>query len=284
MLSMAKKTLLAAIIGSAFVSLTGCSDSSESTTPSKEPVNQSSALKSEQAGDSLLYVHALYNERMMVPPGSELNVVLIDTARADAPANILTEHKTKVDSAPPYPVELKFYEKDIVNKGRYGVRASLKDPSGNLLFTTMEFIPAFDAPRNGIGQPLIITMKKIPDQNKAVGLFETRWLLKDGQSGYTAVQPFMQFIDTGKDNKQKRLAGYSGCNELHGSFTLADGNKISFGDISITERKCTNPELMEQERALLEAFKTSTSYTVGTEGLKLINADGNLATQFIVSG
>lgn len=61
------------------------------------------------------------------------------------------------------------------------------------------------------------------------------------------------------------VAGSAGCNSYFSGYQL-DGNLISFGPVSMTEKYCIDPPgIMEQEREFFALLGDSTRYTI-TEG------------------
>ncbi len=66
---------------------------------------------------------ASYHERMLLPPGSTLEVTLEDVSRADAPAEVIARTEMPVSAAPPFRFTLAFDPARIVADHRYHVRA-----------------------------------------------------------------------------------------------------------------------------------------------------------------
>lgn len=87
---------------------------------------------------------ATYRERFAVPPGAQLEVVLLDVSRADAPAQAIGNVTLSDIGQPPYRFELPYVAQDIVASHRYSVRARLTH-QGQLLFTTDRTYPVITA-------------------------------------------------------------------------------------------------------------------------------------------
>ena len=68
---------------------------------------------------------ASYRERMMLPPGAELEVVLEDVSRADAPAQELVRIVQPARTAPPYPFTIMYDPSAIVANHHYNLRAKI---------------------------------------------------------------------------------------------------------------------------------------------------------------
>jgi len=83
---------------------------------------------------------ATYRERLAVPPGAQLEVVLQDVSRADAPAQTIGSVTLSDIGQPPYRFEIPYQAEHIVASHRYSVRARLTH-QGQLLFTTDRTYP-----------------------------------------------------------------------------------------------------------------------------------------------
>jgi uncharacterized lipoprotein YbaY/heat shock protein HslJ len=83
---------------------------------------------------------ALYRERIVLPPGSQLDVLLEDTSRTDAPADNLGDFVLANPGNPPYSFAIHFDPARIVRTHRYVVRARLTN-AGRLLFATDQVYP-----------------------------------------------------------------------------------------------------------------------------------------------
>ena len=110
---------------------------------------------------------ATYRERLAVPPGAQLEVVLQDVSRADAPARVIGEVTLSEVGQPPYRFEIPYRPEEIVASHRYSVRARLTH-QGTLLFTTDRTYPVITA-----GQPtevrLMLKRVRLPRQASAPG-------------------------------------------------------------------------------------------------------------------
>ena len=83
---------------------------------------------------------AFYRERIAVPPGTQLEVVLADVSRADAPEEKIGETLKADAGQPPYRFEITYPTERIIPSHRYAVRARLTH-EGGLLFTTDQLYP-----------------------------------------------------------------------------------------------------------------------------------------------
>jgi putative lipoprotein len=87
---------------------------------------------------------ATYRERIAVPPGAQLEVVLQDVSRAGAPAQAIGSVTLSDIGQPPYRFEITYLPEHIVASHRYAVRARLMH-QGQLLFTTDRSYPVITA-------------------------------------------------------------------------------------------------------------------------------------------
>lgn len=78
----------------------------------------------------------LYRERIALPPGSTVEVRLEDTALADAPAKVLAQQTIMPQGQVPIPFQLSVDRATVDRNARPSLRASIKGPDDNLLFTT----------------------------------------------------------------------------------------------------------------------------------------------------
>lgn len=77
-----------------------------------------------------------------------------------------------------------------------------------------------------------------------------------------------------------RLSGTTGCNDLSGRYT-ADGARISIGPLAATGRACPDPDLMRQERELLEALEVTATYDIEGDRLTVIDLLTSRVVEFV---
>jgi putative lipoprotein len=83
---------------------------------------------------------AMYRERIAVPPGAQLEVLLLDVSRADAPSETLGGVTLSDIGQPPYSFEIAYRPEQIVESHTYVVQARLTH-EGRLLFITDQAYP-----------------------------------------------------------------------------------------------------------------------------------------------
>jgi putative lipoprotein len=81
-----------------------------------------------------------YRERIAVPPGAQLEVLLLDVSRADAPSEKISGVTLSDIGQPPYPFEIAYRPEQIIASHTYVVQARLTH-QGRLLFITDQAYP-----------------------------------------------------------------------------------------------------------------------------------------------
>ena len=71
----------------------------------------------------------------------------------------------------------------------------------------------------------------------------------------------------------ERVTGSTGCNDLQG-IVARTGNKLTFGELSVTLKACTG-DAAALEKAVLAALKGEVTYSIEANRLKLRTPDGN---------
>ena len=103
---------------------------------------------------------AIYRERLAIPPGAQLEVLLLDVSRADAPSQTIGGVTLSDIGQPPYPFEIAYRPDQIVSSHQYVVRARLTH-EGRLLFTTDRAYPVITA---GHPTEVQLVMKRVGAQ------------------------------------------------------------------------------------------------------------------------
>ena len=83
---------------------------------------------------------ATYRERMVLPPESVLEVILLDVSRADAKAETVGRTTMEQPGSPPFKFSIHYDPARIDPRHRYAVRATIR-ARGRLLFTTDTHYP-----------------------------------------------------------------------------------------------------------------------------------------------
>lgn len=77
-----------------------------------------------------------------------------------------------------------------------------------------------------------------------------------------------------------RTSGAGGCNRYFGSYESGESGALSFGQIATTRMACPT-EIMDQEKAFLQALGDMDRYEIDGDRLRLRNADGTGVLTFV---
>ncbi len=108
---------------------------------------------------------ASYRERISLPPDAVFEAVLIDAAKADAPARELGRVRLQPAGQPPFRFSIPYRQSDVKPGGRYTVRATVRQGT-RLLFTTDTFTPVLTG---GPLQPLNLRMVAVGEGRSPAG-------------------------------------------------------------------------------------------------------------------
>lgn len=239
-----------------------------------------------------------YRERMMLPPGAELEVQLQDISRADAMATVMTSVLIQPQGGPPYPFTINYDPTVIDPRMRYALRATISR-GDRLLFTTTEYIDPFS------GNPVQIMVQRVaepvtkapaeepppaqaddappaavpagPAENDAT---QATWLLQTLHGEAAALGAGGAPADMVLDHEEGSVAGFAGCNRYSGGFSSeghsVHGTPIKFGPLASTMRACVDGAELEQ--AFLQMLDSVDAYRISGQTLELLRADSVVAT------
>jgi putative lipoprotein len=83
-----------------------------------------------------------YRERIALPGGAVVRVTLLDVSLLDAPERVIAEQEIHPTAQVPIPFALAFDRAAIDPERRYGLRASIADATGRVLWATAASHPA----------------------------------------------------------------------------------------------------------------------------------------------
>lgn len=207
----------------------------------------------------------------MLRPGTVVEVSLMDTSRADAPATVLARQVIENPGAPPIPFVLEYDASVIDERASYGVRAVVQRDE-RLLMTTDTHYPVLTRGAGNSVELMLVTTATPPSENPQVDapLRNTYWKLvsitgKSYQHASSNREPRIQFRLDGD-----RLSGFTGCNDFTGTYSV-DGNQLALGEVAVTERACL--EGMDIEQRYLRALGTVDAWRISGDGLELLEGD-----------
>ena len=252
------------------LSLAGCSPKEATNTPSVE-----APMK--------LTGEAAYRERIAVPPNAQVEILLEDVSRADAPAKIIGSQILTNAGQPPYAFSIDYLPSELVAGHRYNLRARLT-VDNKLLFITDQSYPVFI---EGQENQTKLLMRRVPRQATASEtaakspiatseLANTYWKLtslngKEVTVGKRQREAHLVFAS------DMRVSGSDGCNNMGGSYTL-NGSEINFGQMVSTQRACI--EGGEQAHEFTMALSAVKGYQIHEDKLELLDESGVAITVF----
>ncbi|RLQ23435.1 META domain-containing protein [Seongchinamella sediminis] len=242
------------------------------------------AAKEEVATMSTIEGTVFYRERMLLPPGAEVEVQLQDVSRADALATVMASVMFTPEGGPPYPFAIEYDPAGIDERMRYSLRATIS-AGDKLMFSSTEFIDPFS------GEDIRIMVQRVPEPvdrtppavapEVATGDSDSQlWLLATLGGEPAPVGAEGRAIDLVLDADTGTASGFSGCNRYTGSFSnegkSAHGTPLSFGPLAGTMMACA--EGGEVERAYLQMLAGVDGYRMQGSSLELLRGDEVVAT------
>ncbi|MBJ6373139.1 META domain-containing protein [Sedimentitalea arenosa] len=182
-----------------------------------------------------------YLQRIALQPGSTATVTVSDVSRADAAAPVLAEASIPGRQVP-IPFSLEVPTQDMTERGRYALRAVIRDAAGNLRWTTDTNIPVDPTQAvNDLGTVNLIQVTTLSAADEATYLCGDRKVTARFTPGTLALT-----IDGELRNLRRVRAG-------SGARYATEDDSLSFWDKGLT--------------ALLETPEGSTECTRETAGL-----------------
>lgn len=216
-------------------------------------------------GSTTIRGTAAYRERIALPPGAVLEVVLEDIARADAPAERIAAARIPVEGQVPIAFALPYDPARLNPRGRYALRATLSH-EGRVLFRTEDAHP-LPAAEAGGGVALRLVQAREPAEGPAAdpaALVGPRWAVQ-GVPG--ATEAHLVFTADGA------VYGSGGCNRLRGGYRTTGADGLELGPLASTMMACPSPA-DEAERHVLDALGAVRRWRVEGGVLLLMDAGG----------
>jgi len=216
-----------------------------------------------------------YRERMMLPPGAEVEIQLQDISRADSMATVLATVTLTPETGPPYPFAIEYDPANIDSRMRYALRATIT-VGDKMMFTTTDYIDAFS------GNPVEVLVRRVaaPVNADARSLEGTRWVLLTLEGEDAAVGSGGKPVDLAFSAEDGRASGFSGCNRYTGGYSREGssqhGSPLSFGNMAGTMMACADGD--EIERMYLKVLGQVDVFHVQGKTLSLLQGDQVMAT------
>lgn len=213
---------------------------------------------------------ATYRERIALPPGAMLEVVLEETSRADAPATRIAEARIPVQGQVPIAFALPFDLARIEPHLTYAVRATLSR-DGRVLFRTDRIHQVLT---RGAGDSVELLLVRAAAATTEVppalaALAGPRWIATaiGGAASAPGVVSDITFTTQGD------AYGTGGCNRFRGGFTLQGADGVTFGQLASTMMACDGAP-GEQEGRFHAALAAVRRWRIEGEALLLLDAGG----------
>ncbi|MCA0939650.1 META domain-containing protein [Salipiger pacificus] len=205
-------------------------------------------------------------EGASLPPEALLEVELLDVSRADAPAEVLSSHRYRIEVLPAI-VKLPYDDAQIDDRMSYVVAGKVREGETVVLRTTTAF-PAIT--RDAPARPEIVLEQMasapVADMPRITGI---EWAAFEigGRMLVTEDPPSMAFNDDGG------FSMYGGCNRFSGRAEIGDGTLTIVQPLAGTRRACPEPR-MKLDQDMVAALEQATGYVRNGKNLSLTNASG----------
>ena len=262
-----KTALSAAIITGLLISLAGCATTDQQATK----VEQAAIIQQQTITANVFYL-----QRIALPPGAEVSLILEDVSKMDMPAEVIAEQIFTAVGAPPYQVNLSYNEAQIKPLHRYVLRAQIT-LDGQLLFTNTQQVDAFANQGLKPSEILVSQVRSEVQNDGQASLVDTQWQLSIlGSQAITVEEtqqpPYLTF--TQGDNK---VVGFAGCNRFSGRYDVLASN-VNLTKLLTTKKLCF--QQMNLETQFLTALSETDNYKVIDNTLTLYSNVGIALGQF----
>lgn len=221
------------------------------------------APRAPRAQAAVITGSATYRERIALRPGSVLEVELVDTAPAGAPAAPIAAARIAVQGQVLIRFELPYDPARIDPRGRYALRARLMQGE-EVAFRGERIHPPLAEGAGRGGEILLLRA----EGGAAAGPVGPQWVAED-IGGRGALDRLQSSITFGADG---RAYGSGGCNRFTGGYAL-DGAALRFGAMASTNMACV-PAAMDQERRFHEALAAVRGWRIENGILHLTGEGG----------
>jgi putative lipoprotein len=213
------------------------------------------------AQDGAITGTATYRERIALPPGAVLEVELLDTSRADAPATVITTARIEAMTQVPIAFTLRFDPARIEARGSYAVAARLS-VNGEVRFRSDRAYPVLTRGA-GTGAELLLVRAAAP-----MGLAGPPWVVQEigGQALSGRARADITFDGQGS------AYGTGGCNRFTGGY-VREGVALRFEAMAQTNMACEDAA-MAQEARLQAALAAVRGWRIEGAHLLLLDAAG----------
>jgi putative lipoprotein len=222
------------------------------------------------AATAVIRGSATFEGAEALPPGSTLEVELLDVSGADPAGERRAEVSVEVRRRGAVPFVLT-YDPAGIDPARYYELAARLVADGRTLYRA-DPVPVLT---HGAGNVAVIPMLSLsgpraqrtgPDPDILVGTWTAEEI-----GGAPKAPGVASFVTVTADGN---LRGRGGCNSFFGNYTVTDG-VLAIGPLGATRRACEAPA-MEQEAAFFTALEAARGFRLQRGLLLLLDADGRV--------
>lgn len=228
----------------AMVLLAGCNDSTPPPAATSDDLPQATSMGEQR----VLSGKVMYRERIALPADVTVTVMLADVSRADAPMKVLAEEHIDNPGQVPIPFSLRYQTAAVTQSHplAYAVRAEIRDPSGNLLWTTTQRHPV-DLTADVAPDDITLMLQRVaaqeastlsPAMQDASDAGATFWAMGNEPGWHLAVYPDERIVlvsDYGESVVELPWTSP----EIEGTETLYQtGNESYALQVAISEQSC----------------------------------------------
>ena len=222
-------------------------------------------------GQGVVTGQVAYRERIALPPDAVLRVELQDVSLADTAARTIALEERRVGARQvPLPFELSFGARSLTARGRYAVRATIRDAAGALLWTT-DTVHRVEPGRatQDLGTLRLVQVQP-PSATAVDRLSDQEWVVEDvgGRGLIDSARLTLGFAPDG------RLSGLAGCNSFTGSYSV-EAQTLTIGQLATTRKLCA-PALMDLERSFVGVLSIATSFRIDATGALILSTLGGV--------
>ena len=211
-----------------------------------------------------------YRERMALPPGTELEVRLVDVSREGAPTVATT--RGGVEGQVPVPFSVSYDPANLAASGSYALTARLLH-EGRTLFQSHQ---PRGVPIPGAGAPVALLLARVPAEPEPdpAADFVGTWIAEeiDGAPAEDGAVSWLELTASG------RVQGQGGCNGFTGAWKRG-AESLSFGPLASTRKLCAGPAMGQEDR-FFAALSATMSARVEDGRLVFADGDGKAVARF----
>lgn len=220
------------------------------------------------AAEKTISGEVTYRERIALPPDAVLTVELADVSLADAPASIIG--KQVIDPAGQVPIRfsISFDPAVIRPNTKYALQARIT--VNDMIWFINDARHMIDPVADATPSLLVKMVRKMETPAPTSNIFDGIWISED-----TAGAGMPPTFSAKADGK---VFGKGPCNSYFGTAEIGDGT-IAISDVGSTFMACA-PEVMDREKAFLEALRKAASFDIREGRLTFKDKDGREILHF----